>query len=111
QAAKRAAASDARAQGKLGGIATQVVKVDTPPAAPGAAPKSALRRRIDVGTVAALGVALGSISAVLVGVFSKFVDLGWWIPAALLGIVLAISGPSMVIAWLKLRQRSLGPIL
>ncbi|WP_208512209.1 hypothetical protein, partial [Variovorax paradoxus] len=27
------------------------------------------------------------------------------------GIVIAISGPSMLIAWLKLRQRSLGPIL
>jgi hypothetical protein len=37
--------------------------------------------------------------------------LGAWIPLALLGIVLAISGPSMLIAWLKLRQRSLGPIL
>lgn len=111
QAAKRAAANDARAQGKLGGIATQIVKVDAPPATAGGPQKSALQRRIDVGTVAALGVALGSISAVLVGVFSKFVDLGWWIPAALAGIVLAISGPSMVIAWLKLRQRSLGPIL
>ena len=33
------------------------------------------------------------------------------IPLAVLGIVLSISGPSMLIAWLKLRQRSLGPIL
>jgi hypothetical protein len=33
------------------------------------------------------------------------------IPVALIGIVIAISGPSMLIAWLKLRQRSLGPIL
>ena len=67
--------------------------------------------RIDVGTVAAIGVALGSISAVLVGIFGKFIDLGQWIPVALAGIVIAISGPSMLIAWLKLRQRSLGPIL
>ena len=29
----------------------------------------------------------------------------------LLGIMLAISGPSVVIAWLKLRQRSLSPLL
>jgi hypothetical protein len=48
---------------------------------------------------------------VLVAIFGKFIDLGQWIPVALLGIVLAISGPSMLIAWLKLRQRSLGPIL
>ena len=29
----------------------------------------------------------------------------------LLGVLLLISGPSMVLAWLKLRQRNLGPIL
>ena len=56
-------------------------------------------------------MALGSISAVAVGIFAKFVDLGVWIPLGLIGIVLAISGPSMLIAWLKLRQRSLGPLL
>jgi hypothetical protein len=48
---------------------------------------------------------------VLVAIFASFIELGWWIPVALLGIVAAISGPSMLIAWLKLRQRSLGPIL
>ena len=32
-------------------------------------------------------------------------------PLGLLGIILAISGPSMLVAWLKLRQRNLGPIL
>ena len=72
---------------------------------------AATPHRTDVGTVAAIGVALGSISAVLVGIFGKFIDLGPWIPVALVGLIAAISGPSMMIAWLKLRQRSLGPIL
>ncbi len=119
QVAKRAAASDTTQQGKLGGWAGQIATVDktlpaggTPAAATASAPPtSTARGRIDVGTVAALGVALGSISAVIVGVFGKFVELGWWIPMAIAGIVLSISGPSMLIAWLKLRQRSLGPIL
>ena len=112
QVAKRAAAGEQRSQTLLGGLATKTANVDKqkPGEEPAAAAKEA-QRRIDVGTVAALGVALGSISAVIVGVFAKFVELGWWIPVALLGIVLAISGPSMLIAWLKLRQRSLGPIL
>jgi hypothetical protein len=48
---------------------------------PTAVPRTA--GRVDVGTVAAIGVALGSISAVLVAVFGKFVDLGQWIPVAL----------------------------
>ena len=108
QVAKRAAASEARAQKSLGATASSLANAPLKPADP-AVPS--VPRRTDVGTVAALGVALGSISAVLVGVFAKFVDLGVWIPLALLGIVLAISGPSMLIAWLKLRQRSLGPLL
>jgi hypothetical protein len=113
QVAKRAAASEANAQGALGSLATTLGTADQAPV-PGAKAPPAVRlpgSRIDVGTVAAIGVAMGSISAVLVAIFSKFIDLGQWIPIALLGIVLAISGPSMLIAWLKLRQRSLGPIL
>ncbi|MDA7416278.1 hypothetical protein PGB34_07865 [Xenophilus arseniciresistens] len=111
QVAKRAAASEATAQGSLSSMATTLTTADKAAAAakPGVVPKPGAR--VDVGTVAAIGVALGSISAVLVGIFGKFVDLGAWIPIAVLGIVIAISGPSMLIAWLKLRQRSLGPIL
>ena len=117
QVAKRAAASEAGSQGALQSLAGRVATADRtagadaapkPPAKPGVPPAGS---RIDVGTVAAIGVALGSISAVLVGIFGKFIDLGQWIPVALAGIVIAISGPSMLIAWLKLRQRSLGPIL
>jgi hypothetical protein len=118
QVAKRAAASDNVAQNTLGSLATTLTSADKT-AAPGAKPvlpvlpglPAKTTGRFDVGTVAAIGVALGSISAVMVGIFGKFVDLGQWIPVAIAGIVLAISGPSMLIAWLKLRQRSLGPIL
>jgi hypothetical protein len=34
-----------------------------------------------------------------------------WMPLGLLALLLALSGPSMIIAWLKLRQRNVGPIL
>jgi hypothetical protein len=113
QVAKRAAAGDAAQQNRLGSLAGQLSQVDkaAPAAAVPTAAAAGARGRFDVGTVAALGVALGSISAVMVGLFTKFVDLGWWIPMGVLGIVLSISGPSMLIAWLKLRERSLGPIL
>ena len=112
QVAKRAAASDSLVQKSLGTKAGNLANTPLTASAAAAAPVAEpAMRRTDVGTVAAIGVALGSISAVLVGVFAKFVDLGPWIPLALGGIVLAISGPSMLIAWLKLRQRSLGPIL
>src|SRR5438094_2826122 len=45
------------------------------------------------------------------GVVGAFLGLGMWMPLGVLGVLLLISGPSMVLAWLKLRQRNLGPIL
>ena len=109
QVAKRAAASDQKTHAKLSTVAEKVATVDQQKGAPAAAPTE--KKRIDVGTVAALGVALGSIETFLAMMFTRFVELGWWIPLGLAGIMLAISGPSMLIAWLKLRQRNLGPIL
>lgn len=105
QVAKRAAAKDDLVGASLSERATQLAT------APKELAASASPRKTDVGTVAAIGVALGSLSAVAVGIFGKFIELGPWIPMAIAGIILAISGPSMLIAWLKLRQRSLGPIL
>lgn len=110
QVAKRAAAKDASVTASLDAQASKLVDVSKGAAA-APATAAAAAKKTDVGTVAAIGVALGSISTVLVGIFGKFVELGPWIPVALLGIILAISGPSMLIAWLKLRERSLGPIL
>ena len=45
-------------------------------------------------------------------IFTKIFGLPTWeIPVAFVGIMLAISMPSVIIAWLKLRKRNLGPIL
>jgi hypothetical protein len=66
---------------------------------------------IDIGTVAALGVAVGGIATFFSSILATFLGLGMWMPLGLLALVLAISGPSMLIAWLKLRQRNIGPIL
>src|SRR5205814_4720266 len=74
--------------------------------------KPAGPKKLDTGTVAALGVALGSLATAAGVVFSKFADIPLWkIPFVAAAVMLAISLPSMVIAWLKLRQRNLGPIL
>jgi hypothetical protein len=103
--AKRAAAADEASTAKL----------QTSAAAAGEAAKTGEAKgttsKFDVGVVAALGVAVGGITAALTGVLNAFFGLGLWIPAGLIGLMLAISGPSMLIAWLKLRQRNLGPIL
>jgi hypothetical protein len=66
---------------------------------------------IDVGTVAAIGVAIGGIATFFSSILATFLGLGMWMPLGLTAALLAISGPSMLVAYLKLRQRNIGPIL
>jgi hypothetical protein len=64
------------------------------------------------GIFAAIGLAIGAIGTALASAATGFFKLAWWqMPLALVGIVFIISGPAMLIAWFKLRQRNLGPIL
>jgi hypothetical protein len=106
QIAKRAAAADAGNVAQLSTTTQVMASVDK-----AKAPDAMLGKKIDVGTVAALGVALGSISTFLGILFGKFLDLGILMPFGILALVLLISGPSMIMAWLKLKSRNLGPIL
>ena len=66
-----------------------------------------------VGIIAALGVGIGALGTLVGGFISGFLGLEpWWTKlAAVAGVVLLVSGPSMAIAMLKLRQRTLGPVL
>jgi hypothetical protein len=64
------------------------------------------------GIFAAIGLAIGAIGTMLAAVLSGILQLTWWqIPIAIAGIILLISIPSVLFAWLKLRKRNLGPIL
>jgi hypothetical protein len=66
-----------------------------------------------VGIIAALGVGIGALGTLLGGFVTGFMDLRpWWAKlAAVVAMVLVVSGPSVLISWLKLRHRTLGPIL
>lgn len=64
------------------------------------------------GIFAAIGLAVGFIGSAIVSVVTGFFKLAWWqMPLVVAGIILVISLPSVILAWLKLRQRTLGPIL
>jgi hypothetical protein len=81
-----------------------------------AAPAAPAQQAFDVarfaGIFAAIGLAIGAIGSAFAAVATGFLGLRWWqMPLAIAGVVLLVSGPSMIIAWLKLRQRNLGPIL
>jgi hypothetical protein len=68
-----------------------------------------------VGTVAALGVAFGSVGTFVGLIFGKVLEIihlgALDIIGAFLGVIAMISGPSVIMAIIKLRKRNLGPIL
>ena len=89
-----------------------------PTAAPAAADgkASAPAQPFDIGKFAgifaAFGMALGMIGTALASLFKGIFALTWWqLIAAFVGILLVISGPAMVMAWMKLRRRNVAPLL
>ncbi len=65
-----------------------------------------------VGIFAAISLAFGAIGSVIMSALTGFFNLTWWkMPLAIISIMLIISGPSMILAWLKLRKRNLAPLL
>ena len=97
QIAKRAAAADAGPENHL-------------KAAPSPAKKE--EKKIDVGAVAALGVAVGAISTALAYFMGLFKGIAaWQFPLLAGAFLLLISLPSVVLAFMQLRKRNLGPIL
>ena len=106
QASKRAEAADAAASDKLTGAAVNAGKtVETGKAEPLPKPK------LDTGMVTALAIGASGIGGMIGGIVGGFVNLGIWMPIGVVAILLLISGPSMLLAWLKLRTRNLGPLL
>ncbi len=117
---KRAQAAEAEAHAKVETAGGDVAHLDkralaaaavtaAPP--PAAAAKKPEPKKIDLGTVAAIGVAIGGIGTLFGALLGTIFGLGPWFPIGIVGILLMISGPSMLLAWLKLRRRNLGPIL
>lgn len=103
-------AVDAKTGATIAGVAAK------PAAAPPAAAPPAPPLPFDVGKFAgifaAFGLALGALGTAIASIVGVFLALPLWqMPLAVAGLLLAVSGPSMLIAFLKLRQRNLGPIL
>lgn len=64
------------------------------------------------GIFAALGLAVGAIGTSLAALMAGLFALAWWqIPLVIAALLLLISGPSMLMAFLTLRRRNLGPLL
>ncbi|MEO6567822.1 MAG: hypothetical protein ABIO94_03590, partial [Opitutaceae bacterium] len=82
----------------------------TPPPPPPPSPPPP--KKIDIGVVAALGVAFGAITTAFGFFLGFFKGMPiWQFPLVIIGAMLLISLPAVIIAFLKLRQRTVGPIL
>lgn len=96
-------------------FADMTAKLQTPPAAGQTAQPAPFDIAKFAGIFAAIGMAIGALGTFLTGLLDevgKIAENGWWaIPALIICILLAISGPSMVLAWMKLRKRNLAPLL
>ena len=106
---KKAADKDAKM------MADANAKINTAPATtpdgkPAAAPPFDIAKF--AGIFAAIGVAVGMLGAALTGLIAELKAMVWWQYILLfVGIMLLISGPAMVMAWLKLRRRNIAPLL
>ena len=110
---KNAAEKDAKmmsdATAKINTAPTAIAE-SNPDAAKTAAPPFDIAKF--AGIFAAIGMALGMIGTALVAVFEGLAELSWWkLILVFIGILLAISGPAMILAWLKLRRRNIAPLL
>jgi hypothetical protein len=119
---KRAEAASSDATAKVTTAGTEISQVDTAAgkelaaipaaaAAPVVAAPPPAPKKIDLGTIAAIGVAIGGVGTLFGALLGTMFGLGAWLPVGLIALLLLISGPAMVLAWLKLRRRNLGPIL
>ena len=107
---KRAAEKDAKV------MAEANAKIDnanlpTDGTKPVEAPKPPFDIAKFAGIFAAIGLALGFVLSALTGVF-RWLGVHWyhWV-ILFMAIIVIISGPSMIMAWLKLRKRNLAPVL
>lgn len=106
------------ASAKISTAGTQLAETPADPAAakPIIAPDNKAKQAFDMskflGLFAVLGMALGTIMGFLLDLLTAFFGLKWYkMIGVLIALVLIVSGPSMLLAWLKLRKRDLSPLL
>ncbi len=109
QIAKRAQAAEAASMARMDSTASTLASADQ--ARPSTAITPDAPKKIELGAIALIGTVIGGLSALVAGFLQVLFGLGYWLPLGLLGVILLISGPSMLLAAIKLKQRNLGPIL
>lgn len=97
-------------------MSNATAKINAAPAATAASDAKPAAPPFDIakfaGIFAAIGMAVGMIGTALVSLAKGILMLKWWqLLLVFIGIMLLISGPAMIMAWLKLRRRNISPLL
>ena len=92
-------------------FADMTTKLQTPPAAGQSAPAQPFDVAKFAGIFAAIGLAIGSIGTFLTSLLSEVKEMHAWALLIVPAILIVVSGPSMLLAWMKLRKRNLAPLL
>ena len=116
-AAEKDAKMMANATAKINAAPTSLPAASAAPAADGTAPATpAATPPFDIakfaGIFAAIGMAVGMIGTALATLAKELFALTWWqMLLTFVGLLLIVSGPSMIMAWMKLRRRNIAPLL
>lgn len=109
---KSAAEKESKGFEDMKAKATETTATAKEGVAEGADKKQAFDIAKFAGIFAAIGMAVGFIGSALVTIGSGIASLSWWqIIILIAGVLLCISGPSMFLAYLKLRDRNIAPVL
>lgn len=100
------------ASSKANTALTDAAKAAKAPADPKAPAAGGFDVGRSAGIFAAVGLALGALGTAVGSIANALFSLTWWqFPLLILAIFVIISGPSVLLAWLKLRKRNLAPVL
>ena len=104
------------AQAKSVGNVTKTIdsigEASSKPVAPAPAADQPANGAALASSVAALGIGVGMVGAAFAGVVGLVAGLPWWKTAlGVLLVIAAVSLPSVILAWFKLRRRDLGAVL
>ena len=92
-------------------FADMTAKLQTAPTANNAPAAAPFDMAKFAGIFAAIGLAIGSIGTFLTNLWGEVVKMHAWSLLIVPVVLLLVSGPSMVLAWMKLRRRNLAPLL
>ena len=96
----------------VGGVTKAIDGVGATAAKPAVQADQSANGAALASSIAALGIGIGMVGAAFAGIVGLVAGLPWWKTAlGVLLVIAAVSLPSVVLTWFKLRRRDIGAVL